>query len=76
MVAEGLFAPTLGMAHITNRLGDKLFANISIDKKGNRTIVFRQRYDDGSYSAEFSIKQDDLIIIVKCGDDPNLIAIQ
>lgn len=72
MVAEGLFAPTLGMAHITNRLDDKLYANILIDKKGNRTVVFRQKYDDGSYSSEFSIKQDDLIIVVKCAGDINL----
>ena len=72
MVAEGLFAPIHGMAHITNRLGDKLFARVLIDKKGNRTIAFRQQYDDGSYSAEFTIKQDDLIIVVMCADNDNL----
>lgn len=64
VVEQGYFSPVSGSAHIVNRLNGRLHAYIQVDKKGSRTIVFHQQYDDGSYSAEFPIKQEDLLMVV------------
>lgn len=64
MAEQGYFSPTYGTAHIVNRLDGKLHAYILVDKKGSRTVMLRQQYDDGGYSAEFPIKQDDLLMVV------------
>lgn len=61
---QGYFSPVYGSAHIVNRLNGRLYAYIEVDKKGSRTVIFRQQYDDGSYSAEFPIKQEDLLMVV------------
>lgn len=64
-----LFSPVIGMAHIINRANGKLYARVLADKDGARTIAFRQQYDDGGYSVEYKIKQEDLLIIVGSSDD-------
>lgn len=60
---QGLFAPTVGMAQMVNRFNGKIYAYISVDEKGNRTVRFLQAYDDGTYSNEFCISQSDLLCV-------------
>lgn len=72
MAEQGYFSPVYGTAHIVNRLNGKLYAYVHVDQKGSRTVVFRQQYDDGSYSAEFTIKQEDLLMVVGSVNDPLL----
>jgi len=61
-VQNGFFDPTMGMGQIKNKLDGKLFAYIQVSEKNTRTVHYMQKYDDGSYSAEFEISQSDLLL--------------
>lgn len=60
--ACGCFDPALGMAGFSLNTGQTIFMNICDDSEGKRSIVYRQKYQDGSFSDKMTIKQSDLIM--------------
>lgn len=67
----GVFSSAAGMARIDNALDGKLFAAISVDAKGNRTIEFCQQYDSGDFSPKVTVSQGDLLFASANGFVPN-----
>lgn len=59
-LVQGVFSPASGMAQIQNALDGKLYAAISVDEKGDRTIEFCQKYDSGEYSPKVTVPLADL----------------
>lgn len=62
---SGLLSQVSGMGQILNRCGNQLFAAIHVDGKGDRYIHFRQQYSDSTYSPEFIVSQDLLLIVAQ-----------
>lgn len=55
-----------GTVNIQNALGDRIYAGVTTDEKGIRTIEFYQLYNDGSFSSKVEILQSDLMTTQMC----------
>lgn len=58
-----LITPVMGLCRICNRCGGKIYAGVRVDTGGNRSVVFRQEYQDGGFSPEFVIAQEELLTV-------------
>lgn len=58
-----LMTPVMGLYQICNRCGGKIYAGIRVNTEGNRSVAFRQEYQDGGFSPEFVIAQEDLLTV-------------
>lgn len=70
---RGFFSPTIGMAQIVNRFNGGFYAKIVVNDKGRREVHYIQKYDDGTYSPEYAINQEDLFMVIggKLSEDPS-----
>ena len=60
---QGYVSPTNGMARIGNvPLPGQLYVSVQNNSKGNRTVVFRQQYNDGRLSPQICVEQSDLLM--------------
>lgn len=72
---NGLFNPTAGMLHIVNKFDGAFYAKLIVNAQDKREIHYIQSYNNGEYSPEYSINQEDLIKLVIWGKskDPKFI---
>lgn len=66
---QGHFSPVIGMALIKGVCDDKLYAGLEIDEHGCRIVQLIQKLSNGSYTPKFSIRQSDLVILMRHGND-------
>lgn len=56
----GALATIDGMANIQPVFDNRLYASVSVDEEGNRSIVFCEKYSDGTFSPKMRVSQGDL----------------
>lgn len=56
----GALATIDGMANIQPVFDNRLYASVSVDGEGNRSIVFCEKYSDGTFSPKMKIAQSGL----------------
>lgn len=61
---QGLFSPAVGMARIVNRFNGSFYAKTVVNDNGCREIHYIQKYDNGTYSPEYVIKQEELLTVI------------
>lgn len=61
---RGFFSPLIGMARLLSTAGE-FYAQISIDTKENRRIVFCQKYENGKISPKIQLRQSDFFRAIK-----------
>lgn len=61
---RGLFSPTIGMSQITNRFDGEFYAKIVVKDNGRREVHYMQKYENGTFSPEYTINQEDLFLVI------------
>ena len=56
----GVLATIDGMANIQSVFDNRLYASVSVDEEGNRSIIFCEKYSAGTFSPKMRVSQGDL----------------